>query len=72
MRRSVLAGATGGFVAFVLMAFLAAMLMRRAMPAMMPRMMKKMMEGGCCSDEMRACMEKCGGGRAAASPPDPA
>jgi hypothetical protein len=62
MRRSVAAGAVGGFVAFAMLAILAALLMRRFMPAMMPRMMKRMMaDGG--SEEMRACMEKCGCGK---------
>ncbi len=64
MRRSFVAGAMGGFVAFGVLAVLAAVMMRRLMPAMMPRMMERMMsEGGCCSDEMRPCMERCGCGR---------
>jgi hypothetical protein len=60
MRRSVVAGAMGGVFAFAVLAVVAAVLMRRLMPAMMPRMMKRMMADGGCSDEMRACMEKCG------------
>jgi hypothetical protein len=58
--RSFVAGAVGGVVAVVAMATLAAVLMRRLGPRMMQRMMS------CCdSDEMCACMESCGCGKAA-------
>ncbi len=64
MRRSFVAGVLGGFIAVGVLTVLAAVLVRRFMPAMMPRMMKRMMgEGGCCSEEMRACMERCRCGR---------
>jgi hypothetical protein len=57
--RSFVAGAFGGVVAVVAMAVLAAMLMRRLGPRIVPRMMERMR--ACCdSEEMRACMEKCG------------
>jgi hypothetical protein len=59
--RSVIAGAVGGAIAVVALAAIAACLVRRAGP----RMMERMMSGGCCSDEMRACMAKCGCGPAA-------
>jgi hypothetical protein len=55
MKRSVVAGAIGGIVAVAVIAILGALLLRRVGPRMMS-------EGGC-SEEMRACMEKCGCGR---------
>ena len=55
MKRSVVAGAIGGIVAVAVIAILGALLLRRGGPRMMS-------EGGC-SEEMRACMEKCGCGR---------
>ena len=60
---SFVAGAIGGAMAVVVMAVLAAVLMRRLGPRIMPRMMKRMMSG-CGSEEMRACMEACGCGKA--------
>jgi hypothetical protein len=63
IKRSVLAGAIGGIVAVAVVAILAAILFRRIGPSLMPRMMKRMMSEGGCSEEMRACMEKCGCGR---------
>jgi TRAP-type C4-dicarboxylate transport system permease large subunit len=61
--RSFVAGAAGGAVAVLAMAVLAAVLMRRLGPRMMPRMMERM-KGSCDSEAMRACMEKCGCGKA--------
>ena len=55
MKRSVVAGAIGGIVAVAVIAILGALLLRRVGPRMMS-------EGGC-SEEMRACMEKCGCGK---------
>ena len=63
MKRSVAAGAIGGIVAVAVAAILAAVLLRRIGPRLMPRMMKRMMSEGGCSEQMRACMEKCGCGR---------
>lgn len=63
MKRSVAAGAIGGIVAVAVIAILGAFLLRRVGPRLMPRMMERMMSEGCCSEEMRACMEKCGCGR---------
>jgi len=67
IKRSVLAGAIGGIMAVAVVAILAAVLFRRVGPCLMPRMMRGMMErmmaDGSCSEEMRACMEKCGCGR---------
>jgi uncharacterized protein (DUF779 family) len=45
------------------MAVLAAVLVRRLGPRMMPLMMERM-KGCCDSEAMRACMEKCGCGKA--------
>jgi hypothetical protein len=59
MRGSVVAGAIGGFVAFALLAVFAGVVLSRFMPAVM----KRMMAGGC-SEEMRACMDRCGCGEA--------
>jgi hypothetical protein len=63
--RSVAAGAIGGVIAIMALAAIAALLLRCLGPRLMPRMMERMMSGGCCSEEMRACMEKCGCGRPA-------
>ena len=62
--RSFVAGAFGGVIAVAVLAVLAGVLMRRLGPRMMPRMMERMM-ARCGSEEMRACMEKCGCGKAA-------
>lgn len=67
--RSVVAGAVGGVVAVVALAAIAAiaaLLLRRMGPRLMPRLMPRM-SGGCCSEEMRACMDKCGCGRPASA-----
>jgi hypothetical protein len=64
--RSVVAGAVGGVVAVVALAAIAALLLRRVGPRLMRRMMERM-SGGCCSEEMRACMDKCGCGRPASA-----
>lgn len=63
--RSVVAGAVGGVVAVVALAAIAALLLRRMGPRLMPRMMERM--SGCCSEEMRACLDKCGCGRPASA-----
>jgi len=63
VKRSVAAGAIGGIVAVAVIAILGTLLLRRVGPRMMPRMMERMMSEGGCSEEMRACMEKCGCGR---------
>ncbi len=62
VKRSLLAGALGGFVAVATATIVASVAFRRLGPRMMPRMMERMMRDGECSPEMRACMEKCGCG----------
>lgn len=61
-RSPMVAGAIGGAIAVAVLAVLGMLLIRRLGPKMMPRMMKRMMRDGECSEEMRACMERCGCG----------
>jgi hypothetical protein len=72
LERSVVAGAIGGALALVVLAAVAALLMRRVGPRMMPLMMERMMKGGARSEEMAACMERCGCGRPASDGEPPA
>jgi hypothetical protein len=58
--RSFAAGFAGGAFAVVVIVAAAVVVARRAGPHFMARMMR-----GCCdSEEMRACMDKCGCGKA--------
>ncbi len=58
--RAFLAGAFGGAFAVAVLVAVAAVLL----PRVGPRLKSRMMSSGCCSDEMRPCMDKCGCGPA--------
>jgi hypothetical protein len=66
-RRSFVAGAAGGVIAVVALTAIAALLLRRFGPRLMPAMMERMMTDGRCSEQMRACMERCGCAQPASS-----
>lgn len=58
--RAALAGAIGGVLAVMVLAAAGAMLLR----ILGPRLAGAAMNGGCCSEEMRSRMAKCGCGPA--------
>jgi len=58
--RAALAGAIGGVVAVMVLMAITAMLIR----LLGPRLACAATNGGCCSDQARSCMAKCGCGPA--------
>ena len=58
--RATATGAVAGAAAAVTVALLLVVLARRLAPKLMPTMMRRMMAEGGCSEQMRACMERCG------------